>query len=177
MGIFGSMISKVLNSSGGGNSDSELLNFGQQLLRETASDISEKLDEGINSAKINLENAYKRMKPINENHYPEFKKDEAAFVSKEGILWFIRKDLEAARCYYSGGKEGYIVSERVQGNGAAQVTPMFSKLKEDIVNTEKKVQEIEAAKGYEFVRCESNHIIFREIKTQRELSAEESNEI
>jgi hypothetical protein len=177
MGIFGSIITKLLKSNFGGSSHSELLNLGQQMLREKTNNIGEKLDDGINIAKINLENAYKRIKPINDKHYPEFKNNEASFVSKEGILWFIRKDLEAARCYYSGAKEGYIVSERVHGNGPAQVTPLFTKLKADLESTEKKVQEIEVAKGYEFVRCENNNIIFRELGTKRELSAEESNEI
>ncbi len=175
MGIFSSLFSGAVEKLSGQGGD-----FGGQLTdigRQAAKALGDKLDEGVNSAQVNLENAYKRLKPINDSNYPEFKRDPHSYLAREGILWFVRKDLEAARCYYSGGKEGYIASERVGSNGPALATPPFLLLKSEIEKTEEKVREMEQAKGYEFVRCQNNNIIFRELTHGEELSADASSRI
>lgn len=180
MGIFSSILSSLTGKISGqenGSAGTQMESMGQNLMNQAARRLGEKLDESVNSAKINAENGLKRLKSVNENNYPEFQKNPEEYLRKEGILWFVRKELEAARYYYSGGKEGYAVSERVQSNRAALATPPFLLLKSEIEKTEIRVREMEGAKGYEFVRCENNNIIFRAIKTGRELSADESNEI
>ena len=176
MSIFDKITSIFFDNQSQNSSGSDIVSKGQQLFKETIMD-GGNVDIGLKNAEINLENAYKRIDSINHNRYPQFKEDETTFVNQEGILWFIRKDLEAAKGYYSGGKEGYFDAGRVHSNGVSQFTPPFLKLKEDIEETEKRVQEIEQAKGYQFVSCRNNDIIFQHIETKRELTSQESNEV
>lgn len=131
-----------------------------------------------NKLVVNLENAQKRLKTINDVHYPQFRRDGSHYLSRDGALWFVRKDLESARYYYTGGREGYAVSDRVQDTLKLYlVDPRFKMLKEELDTTEAKVKEMEKVKGYEFDRIEANNIIYKELKTGKMLSSHESNHV
>ena len=132
----------------------------------------------INNLEVNLKNAHKRLEVIQNNYYPKFERDAQHFLSREGALWFVRKDLEAARYYYSGGREGYPMSDRVEDTFKLHlIDPRFRELKDLLSETECKVAEMEAAKGYEFVSVDNNNIIFRDVATGTVLSPADSSHI
>lgn len=129
------------------------------------------------SLDIQFENANKRLNSINENIYPEYQKNPQAFLAKSGALWFVRKDLEAARFYLTGGAEGYGDQSRINGSGFPMTDARFWELKALLAATEGKVEEIEKAKGYAFAGVQSNNIFFKSLETDQVLSPEESSEI
>ena len=132
----------------------------------------------INNLEVNLKNAHKRLEVIQETYYPKFERDPQHFLSREGALWFVRKDLEAARYYYSGGREGYPMSDRVEDTFKLHlIDPRFKELKDLLLETERKVVEMEAVKGYQFVSTHNNNIIFRDVATGTELSPADSSHI
>ncbi|MBP2639035.1 MAG: hypothetical protein H6Q72_4942 [Firmicutes bacterium] len=130
-----------------------------------------------NSLDIQFENTNKRLTSINENMYPEYKKSPQAFLAKPGAIWFVRKELEAARFYLTGGAEGYGDQSRINSNGFPMTNSRFWELKALLAATEGKVEEIERAKGYTFTGVENNNIFFKNIETDQVLSAEASSEI
>lgn len=130
-----------------------------------------------NGLEVKLENANKRLQSINENIYPQYVQNPQAFLEKPGALWFVRKDLETARFYMSGGTEGYGDSSQISGNGFAMTDPHFWELKAFLSATEMKVREIETAKGYRFAGVQNNTILFINLRTNQLLSSEESGEI
>ncbi len=175
MGFLSSLLGNITQSLTGHDKANlgEVQNLGKEMLQKAAGEASVRLEQGVKNTTVNLENAYKRLAPINRDSYTAFQRNPKQYLEKEGVLWFVRKDLEAARYYCTGGKEGYGNEERLSGFGAAP----FPKLKKDIEETEVRVKEMEKAKGYEFVSCIGNTIIFREITTGRELTPEESSQI
>jgi diphthamide synthase subunit DPH2 len=132
----------------------------------------------LNKLEVNLENSRKRLELIRHTHYPKFQKDALHYLNRDGALWFIRKDLESARYYYTGGREGYAVSDRVEDTFKVYLLdPRFKALKEMLQETEKKVVEMETAKGYAFVSVNDHHIIYKEISTGKVLSPADSNHV
>ena len=132
----------------------------------------------INNLEVNLKNAHKRLEVIQKNYYPKFEKDPRHFLSREGALWFVRKDLEAARYYYSGGQEGYPMSDRVEDTFKLHlIDPRFRELNDLLLEIERKVAEMEAVKGYQFVSVDNNNIIFRDVATGRVLSPKDSSHL
>lgn len=132
----------------------------------------------INNLEVNLKNAHKRLEVIQKNYYPKFERDPQHFLSREGALWFVRKDLEAARYYYSGGREGYPMSDRVEDTFKLHlIDPRFKELKDLLLETERKVVQMEAVKGYQFVSIHNNNIIFRDVATGTVLSPADSSHI
>ncbi|WP_312423370.1 hypothetical protein [Anaerospora hongkongensis] len=147
------------------------------VVQEVLGQSSEKVFEN-NNLEINLENAAKRLESINENIYPEYARNPQEFLRKTSALWFVRKDLEAARFYMTEGNEGYGDWSRIRGgNGLAVDDPKFWGIKVLFEATEAKVQEMETAKGYLFAGVQNNTILFKNAKTNELLSAEESSEI
>lgn len=130
-----------------------------------------------NSLEVNLENAHKRLRSINENIYPEYAQNPRAFLAKTGALWFVRKDLEAARFFMSDGTEGYGDPSRISGNGLALADPRLWELRSVLAATEAKVREMEKAKGYTFAGVQNNNIFFKNLETGKGVSAEESGEL
>jgi hypothetical protein len=123
-----------------------------------------------------INNVKSRCETIIKVYYPAFKNDPES-LQKEGKLWFARKDFEAARWVYSCGKEGYATGGRIC-EVPAKVDPKYVELKSMMDDAETKVKEMEAAKGYEFVKClDNNTIIFKNLKTGKELTSNESNKI
>ncbi|MDJ1505296.1 hypothetical protein [Xanthocytophaga agilis] len=131
----------------------------------------------VNRLNVNLENAEKRLKTIEGTYYVRFQKD-SSFLTQTGAVWFARKDIESARYYATGGREGYAVSDRVQDDaGLNRFDPRVKKLLQEITDVESKVKEMEKAKGYEFVAVRDNNIIYKDTETGKELSAKESSQI
>lgn len=129
------------------------------------------------SEDINLENARKRLQSIDDSSYAAFQQDRQGFLGKPGAIWFVRKDLEAARFYLTGGSEGYGNQERIQAGGLQITNPSYWEVKAYLELVEMKVREMEAAKGYEFVAVRDNTILFKELKTGTVLSPDASTEI
>lgn len=126
----------------------------------------------LKKEEIRLHNAYKRLKAIHEVYFPKFKYENCA-----SLLWFCRKDLEVARFYHSGGKEGYPVDDELGGWSISSIDPRYVELKKSIDEAEAKVKEMESAKGYEFIGVRKQFILYREISTGRELLFNESNQV
>lgn len=126
------------------------------------------------AAIFNVEN---NLKSITETYYANYKSKGVDYLNNDGQLWFIRKSLEAARHYYTCGKEGYHGKGVVCQAGPAQLDPRYVALEDKFADAEAKVKEMEAAKGYEFVECKDNNIIFKESKTGKVLSADDSSHI
>lgn len=125
-----------------------------------------------------ISNVEGRLKSINETYYPKFQKDPKGYLSDPSALWFARKDFEAARYFYTGGKEGYgRPGAKVCETGPATLDPRYKDLKPKVEAAEAKVKEMEKAKGYEFVGVKDNNILYKEIKTGKELSADESGNL
>ncbi|MFT3738664.1 MAG: hypothetical protein QM786_07880 [Breznakibacter sp.] len=124
-----------------------------------------------------IQNVERNLKSITESYYADYQSKGIGYLNGDGQLWFIRKTMEASRHYYSGGKLGYHSAGLVCELGAAQQDPRYVALAPKFKDAEEKVKEMEKAKGYEFVECADNNIIFREIKTGRVLSADESSKI
>ncbi len=117
-------------------------------------------------------NVMVRLKTIVNNYYPKWKKNNHA----RGVTaWFARKDLECARfrMYYNKGfKCGGRICDK-----ACQANPKFKDLEETFLEAEKLVKEIELQKGVNFLAVKNNQtaIIFKDLKTGKELSSSESN--
>ena len=154
----------------------DFFSFFSNVIQEFMGQSADKSAENT-SLEINLDNAYKRLRSINENIYPEYIKDPQAFLRKTGALWFVRKDLEAARFYMTGGTEGYGDPSRISGNGFAAADPRFWELKAFLAATEMKVREMETTKGYKFAGVRDNNILFKKVDTNELLSDEEASEI
>jgi hypothetical protein len=123
-----------------------------------------------------ISNVKSRCETIINNYHPKFKNNPES-INSEGTLWFARKDFEVARWVYSCGKEGYATGGRIC-EVQAKVDTKYIELKSMMEDAEAKVKEMEKAKGYEFVKClDNNTIIFKDLKTGKELSANESNKI
>ncbi|NTW21661.1 MAG: hypothetical protein HGA42_19770 [Nostocales cyanobacterium W4_Combined_metabat2_030] len=124
-----------------------------------------------------IQNVERNLKSITESYYADYQSKGMSFLNNDAQLWFIRKVMEVSRYYYSGGKMGYHGGGLVCELGAAQQDPRYVALAPKFKDAEEKVKEMEKAKGYEFVECTDNNIIFKEIKTGRVLSADESSKI
>lgn len=120
-----------------------------------------------------ISNVEGRLKSINESYYPKFQSDAKSYLSSPSALWFPRKDFEAARYYFTGGQQGYGAGGRQCETGAATADPRYQELKKKMEEAETKVKEMEKAKGYEFVAVRDNNIIFKDVKTGKELSADD----
>jgi hypothetical protein len=124
-----------------------------------------------------IQNVERNLKSITETYYANYQSKGIDYLNSDGQLWFIRKSMEVSRYYYSGGKLGYHGGGLVCDLGPAQLDPRYVALAPKMEDAEKKVKEMEKAKGYEFVECTDNNIIFKEIKTGIVLSADESSKI
>lgn len=124
-----------------------------------------------------ISNVERNLKSITESYYASYQEKGIDYLNNDGQLWFIRKSLEVARYYYSCGKEGYHGGGVVCNAGPAQLDPRYVALKDKFAEAEAKVLEMEKAKGYEFVECKDNNIIFKETKTGKVLSADDSSHI
>jgi hypothetical protein len=125
-----------------------------------------------------ISNVEGRLKSINDSYYPKFQKDANGYLNSPSALWFARKDFEAARYYYTGGKEGYGRPGAVAcDQGPATLDPRYKALKSKMDEAEAKVKEMEKKKGYEFVAVRDNNIIYKDLKTGKELSADESGNL
>jgi hypothetical protein len=122
-----------------------------------------------------ISNVKSRAGSIIDHYYAKYKADKD-YLFKDGTLWFARKDYEAARYYYTCGKEGYQSGGRVCEE-LAKVDSRYVELKPLMEEAEKKMLEMEKAKGYEFVSCIENNVLFKEIKTGKVLSSSQSNHI
>jgi hypothetical protein len=123
-----------------------------------------------------INNVKSRAGSIVADYYVKFKENPKAYLAKSGALWFPRKDFEAARYYYTCGKEGYQSGGRACEE-LAKVDPRYVELKSLMLDAEQKMLEIEKVAGYEFVSCIENVVLFKEVKTGRVLSSHESNKI
>jgi hypothetical protein len=122
-----------------------------------------------------ISNVKGRCETIVNIYYKNFKKDPSS-LEKEATLWFARNDYESARYYYTGGKEGYQNMGRIcEVSGSAD--PRYIELKAIMKDAEEKLLELEKAKGYEFMHCKDNNIVFKDLKTGKELTPHESNKI
>ncbi|MDJ1471083.1 hypothetical protein [Xanthocytophaga flava] len=125
-----------------------------------------------------ISNVEGRLKSVNETYYPKFQKDAKGYLGSPSALWFARKDFEAARYFYTGGKQGYGRPGAVTcDQGPATIDPRYKALKDKMDAAEAKVKEMEKAKGYEFIGVKDNNILYKDIKTGKELSADESGNI
>lgn len=124
-----------------------------------------------------IQNVDRNLKSITDSYYANFKSKGISYLNNDGQLWFIRKSMEVSRYYYSGGKLGYHGGGLVCDLGPAQADPRYIALGPKMEDAEKKVKEMEQAKGYEFVECKDNNIIFKDIKTGKVFSADESSHI
>lgn len=101
-----------------------------------------------------------RLNSIIDDYYPGFQKNGP----EQTIVWFARKDLEAARWYMYYG-EGF----NPQGRGCAmndRYKPGFAPIKAKFAKAEALVQEMEAAKGVRFVKVENgNAVVYVDAKT------------
>jgi hypothetical protein len=134
--------------------------------------ISDGTEAMLKKEEIRLQNAYKRLKTIHEVYYPKFKNEGCS-----PLLWFCRKDLEVARFYHTGGKEGYPANDELGGWSLSSIDPRYVELKKSIDEAEAKVKEMEHAKGYEFIGIRKRLILYRELSTGHELLFNESNQI
>lgn len=124
-----------------------------------------------------IQNVERNLKSITETYYANYQSKGISYLNNDGQLWFIRKSMEVSRYYYSGGKAGYHGGGLVCDLGPAQADPRYVALGPKMEEAEAKVKEMENAKGYEFVECKDNNIIFKEIKTGKIFSADESSHI
>jgi hypothetical protein len=124
-----------------------------------------------------ISNVERNLKSITDTYYANYKSKGISYLNSDGQLWFIRKQMEVSRYYYSGGKLGYHGGGLVCDLGPAQADPRYVALGPKMDDAEAKVKEMETAKGYEFVECKDNNIIFKEIKTGKVFSADESSHI
>ena len=124
-----------------------------------------------------IENVERNLKSITETYYANYQSKGIDYLNGNGQLWFIRKSMEVSRYYYSGGKQGYKGGGRICDLGPAQSDPRYVALKSKMEDAEKKVVEMEKAKGYQFVECKDNNIIFKDLKTGKILSADDSSRI
>lgn len=124
-----------------------------------------------------IQNVERNLKSITDTYYANYKSKGISYLNSDGQLWFIRKQMEVSRYYYSGGKLGYKGGGLVCEIGPAQADPRYVALGPKMDDAEAKVNEMEKAKGYEFVECKDNNIIFKEIKTGKVFSADESSHI
>lgn len=132
----------------------------------------------VNKLEVNLQNARKRILLIETTYYPRYKRDGLSALQAQGALWFTRKDLESARYYYTGGREGYAVSDRVEDTLKLHLLdPRFKALKAELDAAELKVQEMEHAKGYTFLGVNNNSILYKEISTGKTCTAQESSQL
>ncbi len=124
-----------------------------------------------------INNVRGRTGSIINDYYIEFKQDKF-YIQKTGKLWFIRKDMEAARFYYTCGEEGCPGGGRICEK-LAKVDSRYVELKPLMEEAEKKTLEMEKAKGYEFVKldCETNTIQYKDLKTGKVLSTLESGRL
>ncbi|PZR28432.1 MAG: hypothetical protein DI538_24840 [Azospira oryzae] len=121
-----------------------------------------------------ISNVEGRLKSVNEVYYPKFQADAKGYLASPSALWFARKDMEGAYYYFTGGKRGYKTGGRLCETGPEAADPRYIALKKKMEEAEAKVMEMERTKGYEFVEVrDSNTIIFKDIKTGKELSADE----
>ncbi|MGC4000853.1 MAG: hypothetical protein QM767_26730 [Anaeromyxobacter sp.] len=123
-----------------------------------------------------ISNVEGRVRSIVETYYPNFKSKGVSYLG-DGQLWFIRKDFEAAMSFYTSGARGYHARGITCDVGPAQANPRYVALKAKLDDAEAKVKEMEAAKGYAFVSCEDDTILFKELKTGKALSADESSKV
>jgi hypothetical protein len=123
-----------------------------------------------------INNVKSRAGSIVSDYYVRFQENPKEYLAKSGSLWFPRKDFEAARYYYTCGKEGYQSGGRACEE-LAKVDSRYVELKPLMLDAEKKMLEMEKAGGYEFVSCIENVVLFKEIKTGKLLSSSESNKI
>jgi hypothetical protein len=123
-----------------------------------------------------INNVKSRAGSIVADYYVKFQENPKAYLAKSGSLWFPRKDFEAARYYYTCGKEGYQSGGRACEE-LAKVDPRYVELKPLMLDAEQKMLEMEKAGGYEFVSCIENIVLFKDLKTGRVLSSSESNKI
>jgi hypothetical protein len=125
-----------------------------------------------------IENVKSRVETIINTYYVEFKNNPDAYIKKDGGMWFARKDFEAARFYFTGGKEGFTAGGRQCDMGAATTDPRYQDLKPLMADAETKLKEMEAAKGIEFVSVKpENNVIFKNVKTGKEYTAGECNHL
>jgi hypothetical protein len=124
-----------------------------------------------------IQNVERNLKSITDTYYANYKSKGISYLNSDGQLWFIRKQMEVSRYYYSGGKLGYHGGGLVCDLGPAQTDPRYVALGPKMDDAEAKVKEMETAKGYEFVECKDNNIIFKEIKTGKVFTADESSHI
>lgn len=125
-----------------------------------------------------ISNVEGRLKSINESYYPKFKADAKGYLASPSVLWFARKDMEGAYYYFTGGARGYKTGGRLCETGPEVADPRYVALKKKIDEAEAKVLEMEKAKGYEFVEVrEGNTIVYKDIKTGKELSADDAARI
>ncbi len=111
-------------------------------------------------------------------YYKEYSGNPQAFLKKDGGIWFARKDLEVARFYYTGGKEGFRSMGRQCDMGLATTDPRYKELKAPLELAEAKVLEMEKAKGLVFVGIQGeNNVIFKNAKTGKEYTSGESNHL
>jgi len=145
--------------------------------KATGSNTSSSFDGSKIQPDAAIQNVERNLKSITETYYANYQSKGIDYLNSDGQLWFIRKSMEVSRYYYSGGKMGYHGGGLVCDLGQAQLDPRYVALAPKMEDAEKKVKEMEKAKGYEFVECTDNNIIFKEIKTGRVLSADESSKI
>lgn len=125
-----------------------------------------------------IENVKGRLETIVNTYYVEFKNNPEGYIQKNGGMWFARKDYEVARFYYSGGKEGYRSAGRQCELGSNTADPRYQELKPLLEDAEAKLKEMEAAKGIEFAGVREEYtIIFKNVKTGKEYTANESNKL
>jgi hypothetical protein len=124
-----------------------------------------------------IENVKSRLETIINVYYKDFK-NSPGYIKKDGSMWFARKDFEAARFYYTGGKEGFTAGGRQCDMGSATADQRYKDLKPLMEEAETKLKEMETAKGIEFVGVKpDNNVIFKNIKTGKEYTAGESNHL
>jgi hypothetical protein len=124
-----------------------------------------------------ITNVQGRTGGIINQYYVEYKEDKN-YIQKTGKLWFIRKDMEVARFYYTAGEEGCSGGGRACEK-LAKVDPRYVELKPLMEDAEKKTIEMEKAKGYEFVKldCTTNTIQYKDLKTGKILTPSESGRL
>ncbi|MBD8527068.1 hypothetical protein [Pseudomarimonas arenosa] len=93
------------------------------------------------------------------------------------VVWFARKDLEAARKYWSAGREGYqVAGTRCATND--RFKQGATELQQRIDQAAALVVEWEAKKNVEFVGIRgSNEVVYKRRDSGQELTAGEANQI
>jgi hypothetical protein len=107
-----------------------------------------------------VQNAWGRVKSVTENYYPGFQKSGAANT----IVWFARKDLEAARHYLVPDPENKVGWYSAFGQTCYPGDKEFAEFKQiedDFAKAEGEVKEMEAAKGVTFREIQNgNHVVY-----------------